>query len=161
VSGIPSAFLSHVAAGRMRLRIPSKKRDASYFSSLKERMSKCGGVERIETNPLTASMLIVHNGDARAICGFAADSGLFSVKELKTNPANAHQGVSELFEGMNKRIKGLTGNGMDIGSLSFLALAGVGIYQISRGNFSAPAWYTAFWYALNIFLKSKPDKSGE
>jgi hypothetical protein len=28
---------------------------------------------------------------------------------------------------------------------------GAGIYQIARGNFAAPAWYTAFWYALGLF----------
>ena len=47
---------------------------------------------------------------------------------------------------------------MDLGTASFGALLIMGIYQISRGNFMAPAWYTAFWYALNIFLKSKPKE---
>jgi hypothetical protein len=62
--------------------------------------------------------------------------------------------VKEQFAGLDKRIKDLTGGSHNIGALAFLALAGVGVYQIARGNFTAPAWYTAFWYAMNIFFKS-------
>ena len=35
---------------------------------------------------------------------------------------------------------------------------GMGGYEISRGRFATPAWYTAFWYALNIFLKGLQDQ---
>jgi len=42
--------------------------------------------------------------------------------------------------------------------MAILSLLGLGLYQILRGNFRAPPWYTAFWYALGIFTKSLSDK---
>jgi hypothetical protein len=41
-----------------------------------------------------------------------------------------------------------------------MGLLGTGIYQIVRGNFGAPPWYTAFWYAFGVFTKSLIDKGG-
>lgn len=46
----------------------------------------------------------------------------------------------------------------DLPGMAFLTLLGVGIYQLVRGNFAAPPWYTAFWYAMGIFTKSIMEK---
>ena len=40
----------------------------------------------------------------------------------------------------------------------FGVLLALGIYQISRGNFMAPAWYTAFWYAFGVLTKTLIDR---
>jgi hypothetical protein len=52
------------------------------------------------------------------------------------------------------------GGWVNLGAMAFLILLGAAIYQIARGNLTAIPWYTAFWYALNIFLKSKPSETG-
>lgn len=62
---------------------------------------------------------------------------------------------------MSGRVEKATGGTMGISEVAFLALFGAGVMQIGRGNFTAIPWYTAFWYALNIFLKSDAQKTGE
>lgn len=160
MTDIPDAFLSHRISGRARLRIPSKKRDFYYFRSLKEHMSECRGIETIEVNPVSGSILIVHASDIDKIAEYARDRNIFNLKNDTPDPADIHYTVSKAFKDINRKIKGITGGGMDIASTAFLTLLGLGVYQIIRGNFAAPAWYTAFWYALNIFLKSG-NKAGE
>jgi len=160
VPDIPDAFLSHRISGRARLKIPSRKGDFYYFKSLKEQMSKCSGIEIMEVNPVSGSILVVHASDIEKIARYARDRNIFNLKNNRPDPTDMHSAVSKAFKDINGKIKGITGGDMDIAGAAFLTLLGLGIYQISMGNFAAPAWYTAFWYALNIFLKSK-NKGGQ
>lgn len=154
---IPVARYSYRSAGRTRVKIPSKKGDTAYFMALREELSKCSCIEKIEVNPLTGSALFIHKGDFKVVLENAEATNIFKIRDVDV-ATDLYQTVSVTFKDINSRIKGATEGNLDIGALAFLSLLGVGIYQISRGNFAVPAWYTAFWYALNIFLKSRPDK---
>ena len=66
--------------------------------------------------------------------------------------------VGAPFASLSRRIRDFTGSAADLSGLAVLALLTVGVYQIARGNFGAPAWYTAFWYALGIFNRSNGGK---
>jgi len=151
---LPNAYISHHTTGRLRVKIPSKKGDQVFFATLKERLSGIEGVKTIETNPLTGSVLLVHGMDVRTIAEFAIANNLFSLKELNAYPAGLQQRISRTFKGLDAHLKTFTGGEIDIGGLAFLILLGAGIYQISMGNLTALPWYGAFWYALNILLKS-------
>lgn len=160
VPDLPDALLSHKVSGRIRLKIPSKKGDSQYFESLKEQLYGFSGIKIVEINPMLGSVLIIHTSDVERIAEHAQKNSLFSLRSFKPNLTNLHYRVSEAFKDINKKIKGITGGDIDIAGLVFLSLLGLGIYQIMRGNFAAPAWYTAFWYAFDIFLKSG-NKGGE
>lgn len=160
MSDIADAFLSHVIPCRVRLKIPSKKGDLLYFKSLKEQISKYEYIEKVEVNHVSGSVLIIHKTKIEKIAEYAKEKNIFNLKSNKQHLSNFNRTVSKAFEDINRKVKKFTGGDIDIGGIAFLILIGVGFYQISRGNFAAPAWYTAFWYALNIFLKSK-DQNGE
>lgn len=151
---LPSAYISHRTTGRLRVKIPSRKGDRSYLLSLKERFSGLKGIEAVEINPLTGSVLIVHSSDERTIAGYAAVNSLFILQGLDSSPAGLQQRISKAFGSVNSQLKTATSGEIDMGGLAFLVLLGFGIYQISMGNLTALPWYAAFWYALNIFLKS-------
>jgi len=119
------------------------------------------GIRTLEVNPTTGSVLIVHNLDRQTIEQYATAKNLFSLTVAHSSPAGLHPKVSEAFQGMNNQMKAFTSGEINIGGMAFLALMGAGIYQIGRGNFTAIPWYTAFWYALNIFLKSQNDSKME
>jgi hypothetical protein len=68
-------------------------------------------------------------------------------------------GVKNVFGEIENKIEKVTGGSLDISEMAFLALLGAGIFQIGKGNLTAIPWYTAFWYALNIFLKSDTSKT--
>jgi hypothetical protein len=155
---IPDAYIRHRTDHRLRIIIPSKKKDHEYFRTLHQHLSGKQGIETIEVNPLTGSVLIAHNLDADALVAEAQASSLFALKRPVPDQPTLHKTVKKHFKGFDDRINGLTGGYHNISTLAFLGFAGIGIYQIARGNFTAPAWYTAFWYALNLFLKSDPER---
>lgn len=156
----PAAQVSHQIAGRLRVRIPSRKGDAKYLDSIKNEFSGIKGITGVEINPMTGSVLF-HLGDIslKTITDHALSRGFFRLQEPVASPVGLQQRMTGAFEGFNDKMKSFTGGELDIAGLSFLFLVGAGLYQIRQGNFAAPAWYTAFWFALNIFLKS--NKSGE
>ena len=88
--------------------------------------------------------------------------GLFAIKEdKKIRVTSFHDSVSGQFAALNDRVREVTGEGFDLPGLALLALVVSGVYQIARGNFTAPAWYTAFWYALGLFGKSSAGSGKE
>ncbi len=157
----PEAHISHHTTGRMRIKIPSKKGDIAYLEALKEHFSGLEGIRALEVNPTTGSVLIVHNLDRQTIEQYATAKNLFSLTAANPSPAGLHPKVSETFQDLNDQMKAFTSGEINVGGAAFLALLGAGIYQIGRGNLTAIPWYTAFWYALNIFLKSKNDSKME
>ncbi|HVP79314.1 MAG TPA: hypothetical protein VMV04_15625 [Thermodesulfobacteriota bacterium] len=154
------AILSHQSPGRLRLRIPSKKGDGLFFQSLKDQLSTLSGVERIDVNPVTGSILLVHSIDAEKIAQFAREKGLFETQWGSTKTSYLHQEVTKAFNILDERTKGFTGGGINLGAMASLALIAAGTYQVFRGNFAAIPWYTAYWYGLNLFLKSKAGGNG-
>jgi hypothetical protein len=156
----PDAYVSHHTAGRFRIRIPSKKGDAAFFESLKALGGQFPNIHEVQVNPVTGSLLIKHSLDPATMEELARKYFPEQARQIDSPSSNIHRQVTETYHQVDTKIKKFTGGEMDMGTLSFGALLIMGIYQISRGNFMAPAWYTAFWYALNIFLKSKPKEKG-
>lgn len=164
---LPEAFITHFITGRVRIKIPSKKGDESFFLSMKDRFSSFPGVQKIEINPLTGSLLILHSFDPKLlditqIKAYTELNSLFRLEGAasagKEESLNIRKKFGETFQGFNENMKELTSGEIDLPTLAFMLLLGVGIYQIGVGNFTAPAWYVAFWYAMNIFMQGEAKK---
>jgi hypothetical protein len=56
------AYLVHGARTRLRIKIPGRRHDEAYFSLLRRTLSGRIGIRAVRVNPLTASVLIVHDG---------------------------------------------------------------------------------------------------
>jgi len=159
---IPEAMVSHSLPTRLRIQIPSKKRDAAYFAAAREGLSSCAGVTEVEVNPLVGSILVLYSGDIKTLAAQARVKGLFDVKVRKRRRRSLLGHVAAEFGTYNAQLRKMTGGELDIASLVFLSLLVSGVYQILRGNLATPAWYTAFYYALGVFAHSREvDESGE
>jgi hypothetical protein len=101
-------------------------------------------------------MLLHHSMDLKAFAEHAARQRLFALKPARVAPVTLQQRLLQPLQEVNRTLWKLTGGEIDLGSIAFLGLVGLGIYQISRGNFKVPAWYTAFWYATNLAAKAQP-----
>ncbi len=154
MSEIPEALVTHKIKYRVRIKIPSKKGDRDYFSYIEQKLLECDGLNNIKVNPVSGSILVHHSTNIGNISQFALNTKIFNLVNNDQKPFDLHSNISKVFGNLNKHFQGLTGGSIDIADVAFLSLLGLGIYQISRGNLSAPAWYTAFWYALGIFSKS-------
>ena len=157
---IPIAHCVHKTATRIRIRIPSKKGDKSFFAVLQEQLVHCEQVTGSEVNSLTGGVLIFYAGDFKAIADYAKRRSIFRLSEIRRNPGIMSTTVTT-YKSLDDRLKKLSGGELDLPSAAFLALAGAGVYKIAQGKFAAPAWYTAFWYALNIFLKARDKGSSK
>jgi len=160
---LPEAYIIHQTPMRLRFRVKSRKRDLAWFSHVKERLSSMSGVDSVDVNELSGSILIIHHRkDIRQFLAAAKKQGLFQIARTESRtPVTLRQGLAEGFQTVNRRVKTATGGLADLWDVAFFGLAGFGIYQILRGNIGAPLWYTAFWYAFNIYMKSLPgDTSG-
>jgi hypothetical protein len=161
---LPKAYIIHHTPDRLRIKIPSQKGNKGYFSFLEEKLSNYSGIKKIKTNTLTGSVLFIEAIGLKEalslkdIGQYGEANNLFSLQRLMPYPTPLSQGLSQKiitsFNNFNKKLVNFTSGELDIASVSFLFLLGLGLYQISRGNLIAPAWYTAFWYAANIILKT-------
>jgi hypothetical protein len=161
---VPEAYVSHQAPSRLRIKIPSKKGNSSFFSTLIDRLAKCPGVEDVKANPQIGSVLIVYTSDTKAVADFAKKSDLFHLKPVSPPRKTFFLNVADTFRAYDKDLKKISGGELDIPSLVFVSLLISGIWQIARGNLGMPAWYTAFYYALGVFAHSQvdePDEGGE
>lgn len=152
---LPAAHCVHKLPTRARIRIPSRKDDGGFFASVKERLHRCEQVTGVEINAGTGSVLVFYTGDFSAITAYAEKQCIFRLAAKNHNPNTLTQVTLTTYKNLDARVKKLTGGELDLPGATYLALVGAGIYKIAKGNFTAPAWYTAFWYALNIFLKAK------
>jgi hypothetical protein len=165
-STLPEAYAVHQSPGRMRLRIPERKRDAAFFLAVGERLAGLEGIEQLRVNPMTGGVLIAHSLPPEAISRFAEENGLFSLEAnsqpaprptARGGPRRSLTAIGRLFSRYDGRLRRLTGDQLDIPSLAVLGLGLAGLVQLVRGNVAGLSWYTAFWYALNIFLKAQPN----
>ena len=174
---IDAASIASDTPSRLRLKVPARKGDAAYFEALKGLYSGIDGVKGVEVNAITASVLFTHSIRSEHIIKLGEDSGLFKATAPSSGggvgrfftQGQVQQGgnvsvasrISRGFSFFDSRIRGLTGGELDIPTIASLALAAFAVYQIRRGRFAAPAWYTLIWYALNIFLKGLPSSHAE
>lgn len=154
---LPEARITHTISGRLRIKIPSKKGNNSYFESLEQKLSGCNGVQGVKTNAVTAGVLLLHDADIKGISKFAEENRLFMVKSLGSERTLLVDRIRNSFEDLNRRTKNLTGGELDVASAVFVSLVSLSIYQIARGNFFAPAWYTSLWYAVNMVFRSSDN----
>lgn len=138
---IARAQIVHALPGRVRLRIGSRRHDYAYFDELMGKLADVAGVEVIDTNPRTGSVLLSYEGDAlAALAAHALEQGLFvldleaqSAKETVSQPAEAW----------------LTRAAIDWRTPFALALLGLAFRQMVAGKVMAPA-ISLFWYAYEV-----------
>ena len=157
---VPEAYVGHQTSKRLRIKVPSQRGDSAYFELLRDKLSRYEALEGVEVNAVTGSALLEHAGlEVAALAEFANRHGLFMLmpKSVGTKPLSLH--VAEPLRRMSCELDRLTGGQVDLPGLVLLMLLSTGVYQILRGNFGAPPWYTAFWYALGVFSKSAIDRN--
>jgi hypothetical protein len=149
---LPEASICHRCAGRLRIKIASRKGDGAYFADLVKGLGGVLKLKHLEANPLTGSALFIGEDiDPEKLAVHAHERRLFHLipaAEAQSQPLmhNLVQPVA----GLDRSLRAVTGGKVDIPSAVFLALLCSGLYQLMRGRISAPPWYTAFWYAFGL-----------
>jgi hypothetical protein len=160
MADLPQAVVAHVSQGRVRLKIPAKKRDAAFFSRLGQLLTPLPGIERVEVNPLTGSVLVVHRlnltsrEDFDVLAASSEKSGLFTLAPHYTQtaaprPVPLARSVAASVATLNDQVKDLTGGIVDVPTLAIAALIAISIRQMREGVVFIPA-ISALWYASSL-----------
>jgi len=130
---LPQAELVHTIPGRSRIRIPGRRGDSVFFASVATGLSTFQGVQKVEVNPLTGSIVIHHDVPIEGIAKAAEDLRLFALAATSgTQSLAAMQALP-----LDMRV---------VAALGFGALA---LLQIGRGQV-LPQAATLAWYAATL-----------
>jgi hypothetical protein len=160
---LPQASVCHRSAGRLRIRIASRRGDADYFAKVVKDLSGLRQVTHLAANPLTGSVLLLGELlDAGEVDAHARARGLFHLLDPAEAPGvPLMHSLVQPVAGVDRSLRAVSGGKVDLRSAIFLALLGTGIYELVRGRFSAPPWYTAFWYAFGLVSMYVIEKAAQ
>ena len=132
------------------MRISAERNNEQFFVHAQESLKRCEGVSKVETNPLTGSILILHSSSIEEIKEFAEREALFVIQKAN-NPATRplFEQVSTGLKSLDTRVADMTGGQINGKELALSGLLLVAAYQMVLGNFW-PAGGTLVWYALTL-----------
>ena len=136
----PTAYLVHRSHGRIRLRVPSRRRDLDYFLALYEQLRQEPVIGEITMNPVTAGILVLFDEQhADALPATLERSGLLALEREEeralgvVEPSPHHVTLN------------------DMRTIVFLIMTALSIQQLLKGQLLAPvvtmALYLVDWVA--------------
>ncbi len=148
---IAVAHLSHIATGRVRLRIPTKRGDDAYFRALEAALAARSDVQTVQTSARTGSLLFYHDGslDLDALARQAQEQGWFLLDLKPPSRESLEALVSRQLSRLDGWMRRFSGSRLDNPSLLFLALALLAGRQIAKGQVAPPA-VTVLWYLYEL-----------
>lgn len=144
---VPTGRVVHRTHHRLRIKVPAKRRDKSYFTNARQRLSRVPTVDAVEVNPLTASILI-RSSDPGSVLEALALEGPFTIGGLESEgePAQLLDQVRQQLAEWDQMVQEWTGSRHDSRAYIFMALVLGAGFQLLRGDIFAPA-STLLWYA--------------
>ena len=160
-----SVAVIHAIPGRMRLRIPSLKGNEDLARPLREHLSSIPGVARLDVNPVTGSVLVVHHAReatppelVQSLAEGLAPLVGVDQRRLQAHlshdarPGRSHHSVHGFFKDLNASFKSATG-GADLSLLVPALLILLGFRRLlSEGGLHAPRWYDFMWFGFATYL---------
>ena len=157
----------HALPGRVRLKIPGVKNNPNLARQAQEKLGLVPGIQRVEANPATGSLLILY--DLALLASVEALGPLGEIfAELFPEVAleELAAGLQELMEagGAAQTTGGLLGGLTTVGNpgltrnfnlnlllpLTLLFLGGRSLFTSKEMLF--PAWYDLLWFGFSTFL---------
>jgi Heavy metal associated domain 2 len=142
----------HHLPGRTRFRIPERRGDHAFFDEISERLRKFPSVREVETNPVTASLLLHYSGDLDSEPMQAVLNALAEIVEPELSAPPVAKRLHATAVEVDQAIQRFTHGALDLSSataLGLLALAGV---QLLRGRQPVIAVSLA-WYATELLRR--------
>jgi hypothetical protein len=158
---LPKARVAHVSPGRLRLRIVEKRGDRAYFEKVESALGSQPDFAAAQVQVTTGSLLMVgKNATIPGAADFGRKNDLFDLKEQSAHPDQLIWDTAAPVQAFSGHIRRFSGDTLDLSSGLFFGLLLFGLFELLRGNWKTPPWYTAFWYAAGIYSKSLLDRVG-
>ena len=153
----PQAQIVHQTRGRLRLRIPEKRKDLPYFVGLYEQLQQTPAVEEITMNPLTGSVLLQFDAGRRnTLIGALADSRLIELGAIPASGIPPADGSRRNKGQLDRSLPGQIRSATDARTVLFLIVLGLSIHQLLKGQILAPA-LTLLMYGADLAVGRKRE----
>ena len=147
---------AHCIPGRVRFRVPSLAKNAAGAAMVREKLPTIQGVQSVELDPATGSILIIYReNEVRPELLFAAVVRLMNLDaELKRLPQPVvTRELKEILGSVNRMVYDRTGGLIDLWSAGLILLAAIGIQRLlTQGTRAFPAGLTLLWWGLASLL---------
>lgn len=174
----------HQVPGRIRMKIPSAKGNPDQLETYKQVLSAIPGVESIEVNPVTGSIVLVYDPDKNYDFGSgftnhmnrhqpepprprpptneidAVATKIQQEAEYLAEHSQAARMVVDFCSEANRQIKVATGNMLDLKMLLAVAVVGVTIFEVGAAS-ATPVWVTLALFGLNHFIEMQQEAAEE
>jgi copper chaperone CopZ len=146
----------HAIRGRVRFRVPSLSGNRSDADLLRGKLPKLQGVESVDVNPATGSVLVRYReNQVRPDLLFAAIVRLLGLEEelTQTPPPTVVKELRSMMDSLNRVVHDRTGGLLDFSSALLIALAAAGMTKMFvDGKKAMPAGFTMLWWGLHQLL---------
>jgi hypothetical protein len=144
------AVIAHHMPGRVRVRIPERRRDSEFFSTIEALLPVIEGVEEVETNPLTASVLIKFTGTLIDLFHKIREQ----IPDIDIQYPSQGQRARSSVSAVNMPVVNIV-SGRKINFIFMVGsvLTAVGLAQTIRGKILVPS-ISVFWYAMDAFRQA-------
>jgi hypothetical protein len=138
--------------GRMRLHIPSLRRNPKQCDYLGENLARVQSISRFEVNPVCGSVLIFYDAgavDPRILLG--AVIKLLGLEQEAENPrSRIGKEIGVFIKSLNGALIEKTGGLLDLDSALLLLFVGVGSYKTFIRKTGGPGGITYLWWATSL-----------
>jgi copper chaperone CopZ len=147
---------AHATRGRVRFRVPSLSDSRPDAELIREKLPTLEGVESVDVNPATGSVLVRYREDqVRPDLLFAAIVRLLGLEEelVQTPSPAVVKELRSMMDSLNRVVYDRTGGLLDFASALLIALAAIGMTKlfVDRKN-AMPAGFTMLWWGLHQLL---------
>ncbi len=157
-----TAWIVHQLAGRVRLRLPHRRKDVAFFQSAIEHLEALPGLEHAKANPATGSLLVEFDEGSEV---FASLKTYLRAQDIAIDygdppMAAARPTIKHGIKQVDDYIGLLSEQATDLRSIGILFFLALSVLQMARGQILAPA-STLLWYALYLLNGSNDTPSGD
>jgi len=168
---LPTGYVAHHIPGRIRIRFPAAQGDLGLLEQIRTAAESVSGVESVEWNVTSGSVLIHHLKDAcqdfERAPSVASHSG-FELRSIQQGQKDGAAGdarpetvsttsnaIAAAFKGFDSSIRTATDNTFDLKVLLPLAAAGAAAFTAGEA-LATPLWLTLMIFAFSAFKVLHP-----
>jgi hypothetical protein len=177
----PKLQIAHHVPGRIRMKIPSARGNPEQLEGYKETLSLIPGIERIDVNPATGSIVLRYDPEQHDEfhAGFRRHTGhhhaqqhaptndidALAIKigqeaEFLAEHSHAARAVVDFCKHADRQIKVATNNTLDFKMMLALGVIGITIFEVGA-TAATPVWVTLTLFALHHYIEMQADRHEE
>jgi len=177
----PKLKIAHQVPGRIRMKIPSAKGNPEQLEAYRETLSLIPGIEKIEVNPDTGSIVLKYDPDRHHDfhAGFhdhcdhhhgsrtqraptneidALASKIEQEAEYLAEHSQVARAVVDFCKNADRQIKISSGNVLDFKMLLAIGVVGFTVFEVGA-TAATPVWVTLALFGLNHFIEMQEQQA--